>query len=255
VLFEVERNYPPIRNVFYAAAIDPAFSHDDFVLMISHALPDGTIIVDFLKRWRGTKKTPVNFDVVSHEIRLYLDGYGITELIGDQHCYEVIRQQFLKLGIEYRQCRFSSHTRAEIFGNLKHIIILRKIELPDNPELLEQLRSLEERALDGGRIDIQPPGKLRDDMGVVLALNCLDLSKREGILPAPRLGLVEISRNIFNFIPSCCPVAAICKNFPNCLDDGSCQGFDDERLVSLPKHSSGDKVDTFSEDHKERARA
>jgi hypothetical protein len=241
------KELPSIRNVSYAAAIDPAFSHDDFVLIISHMLPNGTIVVDLVIRWRGTKRTPVNLDVISHEIKMHLDRYGIFELVGDQHCYEVIRQQFLKLGIEYRQCRFGSHTRAEIFGNLKHLVIQRKIELPDNPELLEQLRSLEERTRDGGRIDFQAPGKMRDDFAVVLAVNCHDLSAREGILPAPQLGVVEFSRNIPSFIPISCPVAAICRNFPNCIDYGSCQGFDDERLVSLSRHSSADKVDAFCE--------
>ncbi len=177
------KELPPIRNVSYAAAIDPAFSHDDFVLIISHVLPDGTIVVDLVIRWRGTKRTPVNFDVsFSLKLKCISIDTASVELVGDQYCYEIIRQQFLKLGIEYRQCRFGSHTRAEIFGNLKHLVIQRKIELPDNPELLEQLRSLEEQALDGGRIDFQTLGRMRDDLAFVLAHEFLDLMQGSGHL-------------------------------------------------------------------------
>lgn len=220
---------PPARNVFYVAALDPAFLHDDFALCISHALPNEGIAVDFLKRWRGTKERPVQFDEISLEIKLHLDRYGIVKVVGDQHCFEIIRQQLLKLDIEYVQCRFGSYTRAEIFGNLKQLVIQRKIELLDHPELLEQLVSLEEVMLDGGRVDIQALGRMRDDLAVVLGLNVLDLSRQEGRLPAPRLGIVE--RNLPCYVPSSCPVAAICMNFPNCLDAGSCQGFKDERLA------------------------
>ena len=219
------RELAPIRGVFYAAAIDPGLTHDDFALSISHALSDGTIVVDLLVRWRGTKGAPVNFDEISYEIKGYLDRYGIVEVIGDQWCYEVIRQQLVKLGIDYQQYRFGSHTRMEIFGNLKQLLIQRKIELPDNPELLDQLRSLEKQALDGGRIDIQPPSGMPDDLAIVLTLNCLDLSKLRGVLPAPQLGIVEVSRNFPSFIPGMCPVEAVCRNFPHCLDCGSCQGW------------------------------
>lgn len=83
----------------------------------------------------------------------------------------------------------------------------------------------------------------------MLALNVLDLSKDRGTLPAPQLGIVEFNRYISSFVPDSCPVASICKTFPNCSDYGSCQGFDDARLMSLPRHSSGDKVDTFCDGH------
>jgi len=244
------KELPPVPDAFYVAAIDPAFSHDDFALNISHILADGTIVVDLLVRWRGTKGRPLGFEWVTQEIKYHMGKYGIASVIGDQYCAPVIRQQLLKFGIYYQDFSFGSHTRAEIFGNLKHLLIQRKIELLDHPEVLEQLRSLEERAMDGGRIDIQPPGRMRDDLAIVLAMCSSELSKYQGVITPPQLGILEISRNNLNLIPSRCPVAAICRNFPNCLDEGSCQGFKDERVTVLPRHLSGDKVDGFCPIHK-----
>ena len=224
---------PHVPGAFYVAAIDPAFSHDDFAFNISHALADRTIVLDLLVRWRGTKKAPLGFEMVLQEIKYHLDRYGIVDVIGDQYCAPVIRQHLLKLGIYYQDFRFGSHTRAEIFGNLKHLLIQVKIELLDNPDALSQLRSLEERAMDGGRIDIQPFGTMRDDLAVVVAMSCSEICKREGAITPPQLGIVQIVRPAVDFIPTSCPVAAICMNFPDCLDRGSCQGFKDERVNSM----------------------
>lgn len=226
------KELPPVPGVFYFAAMDPGFSHDDFALNISHPLEDGTIVMDLWVRWRGTKSAPLGFEMVLQEIKYHLDRYGIVDVIGDQYCAPVIRQQLLKLGINYGDCRFGSHTRAEIFGNLKHLIIQRKAQFLDNPEGLDQFRSLEERAMDGGRTDIQPPYKMRDDLAVVAAMNCSQICKDQGTIAPPQLGIIQIIRNNIDFIPSSCRVAAVCRNFPNCLDDGYCQGFKDERLNS-----------------------
>ena len=95
--------------------------------------------------------------------------------------------------------------------------------------------------MDGGRIDIRPAGSMRDDLAVVVALCVNELSKNQGVVNAPQLGII-------GFIPRSCPVVAICRNFPNCLDVSSCQGFKDERVTGLPRHLIGDKVDNSSEE-------
>ena len=160
----------------------------------------------------------------------------------------MICQQLLKLDIYFQQSSFGSYTRAEIFGNLKHLLIQRRIELLDQSEVLEQLRNLEERAMDGGRIDIRPAGSMRDDLAVVVALCVNELSKNQGVVHAPQLGIIENGVNPLGFISRSCPVVAICRNFPNCLDVSSCQGFKDERVTGLPRHLIGDKVDNSSEE-------
>jgi hypothetical protein len=224
------KELPRVPGVYYVAAIDPAFSHDDFALCIAHMLADGTIVLDLLVRWRGTKSAPLGFERVLQEIKYYLDRYGIVDVHGDLYCAPVIRQQLLKLGIFYQDFRIGSHTKAEIYGNLKHIFIQRKIELLDDPELLEEFRNLEERAMDGGRVEIKSPGKKRDDLADVVAMCAYELSKQHDFMPAPQLGIIETSRTRFPFTPHTCPVASICMNFPDCLDKGSCQGFRDERV-------------------------
>ena len=66
-------------------------------------------------------------------------------------------------------------------------------------------------------------------MAVVLAVGANELSKETPVLLGPELGIVELYRPS-RFVPGSCPVEAICANFPRCLDEGCCQGFEDERI-------------------------
>ena len=116
------------------------------------------------------------YEQVCREIVSTLAQYGIHRVRGDQYCYPVIKHQLEKRGITYEEFPFGARTRGEIFGNLKCLLGERKIELPDLPELLRQLRSLEERKEGGGRIDIRPAGSGKDDMAVAVAMAAHELS-------------------------------------------------------------------------------
>jgi hypothetical protein len=75
-----------------------------------------------------------------------------------------------------------------MFGNLKHLLVQRKIELLDDPTLLRQLRVLEERKAPNGSVSIEPSHAQKDDVAVAVALAALDLSRR----PPKREPYVEV---------------------------------------------------------------
>ena len=77
---------------------------------------------------------------------------------------------------------------------------------------------------------------MRNDLAVVVALCVNELSKSQGVATAPQLGIIENGSNPLGLIPCSCPLAAICKNFPTCLDAGMCQGFEGEGVTALPGH-------------------
>jgi len=222
---------PPVLDAVYVAAVDPAFQRNDFALAILHRLPDGTIVVDRVARWAGTKKAPLGYEWVCGEIARIVRQYGVNVVVGDQYCAAVIRQHMLTLDINYENFCFGTHTRADLFCNLKHLLAQHKIELLDDPELLRELRSLEEQKTDRGQIDVRPSGGMKDDLAVAVALAASQLAKRPSAPPPFLLDVVE--RHVhprLNVIPASCPLQAICTNFPRCLDVGSCQGFKDERV-------------------------
>ncbi len=225
------RELPPLTDVIYAAALDPATRHNDFALAILHLSSDETIILDRLARWTGTKTTPLAFESVLGEVKLILDLYGINSVIGDQYYCDVISQYLLKIGILYEVCVFGAQTRVKLFANLKHLLVQGKIELLDEAELLRQLRNLREEQTDRGQIDVRPGGGMRDDLAVAVALAASELTKRPSLLAPPQLGIVELhTHSSLHMIPGSCRLEAICANFPRCTDEGNCQGFADERV-------------------------
>jgi phage terminase large subunit-like protein len=169
---------PHIENGNYVVAVDPAFKHNDFALAVLHKTPDGPVVVDRVARWAGTKKAPLCYEWVCEQIARISNEYGIREVTGDQYCAAVIKQHFDKLGIRYHEYTFGANTRADLFGNLKHLLVQRKIELIDEPVLLQQLRALEERRTSSGNTDIRPSYSQKDDVAVAVALAAFELAKQ-----------------------------------------------------------------------------
>ena len=175
---EDRKELPRMPDTFYLAAVDPGFVHSDFALVIAHFSPNGQLVIDRLERWRGTKKTPVGFEWTCKQVVAILRDYDINSLWGDQYCAPIISQELQKSGIGYEQFTFDWNTRPRIFGNLKHLLNQRKIELPDDVELLRQLRSLDEKKTNRGQVDVRPSGKGRDDLAVAVALAAYQLVQR-----------------------------------------------------------------------------
>jgi hypothetical protein len=233
---------PPVTDAIYAAAVDPAFKGNDFALAVAHRLPDGTIILDYTATWTGTRKAPLGYEWVCREIARILKSYGLNALVGDQHCAAIIQQEFLKLGIRYQEVTFGAGTRLDLFGNLKHLLIQRKIQILDKPELLRQLRSLEEHKSIRGNIEVRCAYDVKDDLAVAAALVAFQLSSIDvDLMPAFQLGRVSRpwdgdvrmrpyehnppeSRDSLNRDPNTCCLQAICENCPACMDAGHCLG-------------------------------
>jgi phage terminase large subunit-like protein len=179
---------PHVENATYAVAVDPALKCSDFALAILHRQADGAVVVDRVQTWTGKKNAPLGYERVCEEIARITKQYSMNLVLGDQYCAAVIKQYFQKLGIHYKEHTFGAHTRPELFGNLKHLLVQRKIELLEDPALLQQLRALEERKRSDGNIDIRPRYGQKDDLAVAVALAALDLSKR----PPKREPWVEV---------------------------------------------------------------
>jgi len=215
------RELPPVRDACYIAVVDPAFRSSDFGFSILCKTGED-ITVPYSTRWTGTREIPLQLETVLRQIKDILSRYGIGDVVGDQFCFPLIKQQFEKFGIFYTEFHFGPHTRASIYGNLRQLISQQRISLIDEPELLRQLRCLEEIKMPNGNIDVRPPGSSKDDMAITVALGAFELTNRPArpdsfIMP-------NLGRHYFPYPPTC-PIQAICQNFPRCMDEGACQGF------------------------------
>jgi hypothetical protein len=75
--------------------------------------------------------------MVLAQVRDILSSYRINSVVGDQFYFDAISQYLLKLGITYECRAFGANTSAQIFGNLKHLLVQQKIELLEDSALLQ----------------------------------------------------------------------------------------------------------------------
>jgi hypothetical protein len=223
------KDLPPLPGATYAAAIDPAFKKSDFAMAVAHQADGGLIVLDCVPFWSGSKQAPLGFQWVCGQVAGILRDFGINFLRGDQFAAVAVNQEFMKLGISYGEFTLNRNNRAQLFNNLRHVIEQQRIELLDDPKLLQQLRSLEEHRSSDGNIDIRPDhGK--DDLVIVLALCAFELSQ-SAFNPAPvPMSLGHVTRSWEGRLPSArrgwdpFTVGQIdCPNFPKCWDSGQCE--------------------------------
>ena len=214
------RDLPYHRDMNYVAAIDPASRKNDFALVILHRLHDGTVVVDRVERWTGTKNFPLPFESVLGQIKQILETYGINSVTGDQFYCDAISEHLLKLGIVYKIFNFTSQTRGKLFMQLRHLLRQGKIELLDDVELLRELRNLREEKTARGQIDVRPTTG-NDDTAVALALAVNEAITQESPLPFEVVPVdCAPSPESLGLIPGNCRVEAVCANFPDCIDEG-----------------------------------
>jgi hypothetical protein len=159
--------------------------------------------------------------MVCEQIRLKLDQYGINSLVADQYCFAMLKQHFSRLNIFYREFPFGTGTRASLFGNLRQLIIRRKIAIIDDPELLHQLRSLKEVRAANGNIDIRPARSAKDDLAIAVALAASALSEAVPDQCVPVIlgnaeTVITAGYDAYGY-----PAAQGCEKFPVCFNFGN----------------------------------
>lgn len=178
-------NLPPVDDVRYVGALDPAYSHDAFALSIGHRdVATGSAIIDGVWSWtRGGHEATLD------AIAELADAYGVSRLRTDQHAAVPVREGLGQRGLDTDYRPWSNESKMTAFSRLKVSVNTRAVSLPDNPVLVAELLSLEARPTPGGmtRIAAAPGG--HDDRAIVVAAVVDLLAVREGaVIVGPWVG-------------------------------------------------------------------
>lgn len=163
----------PVEGLSYGAFVDPSGGRADaFALAIGHRSGE-RVVVDLVRAW----KPPFNPSGVVAEAAEVLKTYRVHEIAGDRYGGEWPREAFRAGGIEYR---LAEDTTSENYVGLLPIVNAGAIELPDDPQLLRELRGLERRRGSSGkdRVDHRP-GSHDDVAAAVAGLAAMLAKKRE----------------------------------------------------------------------------
>jgi hypothetical protein len=154
----------PQPGISYVAFCDPSGgSVDSFCCGIAHVdfTRDVTVIDALYER-----RPPLSPEVVVEEFSAALKRYNLITIVGDKYASVWPVEQFSKFGIVYEQ---SAAPKTDLYTNMLPMLNSARVELLDNPRLINQLVSLERRNTRGGRPTIDHPPGAHDDLANVVA--------------------------------------------------------------------------------------
>ena len=166
----------PKPGVEYFAFMDAAFKRDRFFFGIAHVeydkphvlAPDNPltakVVIDRVRHWtprqvaKGRKAIPLDDrEIVSEIITEELRPYGIDRIHGDQFADVPLQNHFKDGGIQFVSCPVSAPEKSEVFKNLRGALRAMLVELPDDPELIKDLKGLVKTQTSKGNISVQAP--------------------------------------------------------------------------------------------------
>lgn len=147
---------PPGEGITYVAFADPSGGRGDaFTLGIAHD-EDGRRILDVIRR----VKPPFDPSSVVAEYCSTLKCYGLKEVTGDNYAGEWVVEAFAEYGVDYRRSEFS---KSQIYLETLPLFATGIINLPNDQNLLTELRQLERRTRSGGKDTVDHPPRGHDD--------------------------------------------------------------------------------------------
>src|SRR5262249_16953868 len=135
---------------------------DASAVAIAHA-EGGQVVVDAVRAWAA----PHNPEHAIAEAAAFIRTYGCTTITGDRYAGQFPEQAFRRHAVWYE---LSALDRSALYRELLPRVLSRTVSIPNDAQLLKELRGLERRRGFGGRgdrIDHRP--NAHDDRANALA--------------------------------------------------------------------------------------
>jgi hypothetical protein len=148
----------------YFAFVDPSGgSADSMTLAVARRPLLGSAAV-LAGHWE--RRPPFSPDAVVEEFAQILKGYKITQVVGDRYAGEWPRERFRVHGISYVP---SERTRSEIYLEFLALVNSKRVRMPNNKRIRQQLVMLERRVSRGGRDSVDHAPGAHDDLANAVA--------------------------------------------------------------------------------------
>ena len=171
---------PRIANTRYQAFVDPSGGSNDAMTMALGHREGDRIVLDLIRE----RKPPFSPEATVAEFCETLRRYGVSTVTGDRYAGEWPREQFRKLGVNYR---ISEKPKSDLFRDLLPVLNSHRVDLIDSEKLINQLVGLERRVSRGGRESIDHAPHAHDDLANAVA-GAISLLAREYRQPVAQFG-------------------------------------------------------------------
>jgi hypothetical protein len=172
------RDNPPIPGMAYVKSIDQSqLRGDKFAIAIGHKEKDA-VIIDLVRAWSGNGAEIVNLEAVVQEIVTIARRYGGTaDFIGDQQAKDWVSEAFRRAGGSFRK---SERDTSTCYLEAEPFFSQGRIEIPDDADLIRELKLLERRPRPGGKVLVDHPRNGHDDLAAAVA-RCVANMARAGV--------------------------------------------------------------------------
>lgn len=170
--------HAPVKGTTYVVAIDAAFAHDHFALMVGH-LESGIgpnaerrdlVVIDLVEVYSPKRGAALDFHDMMLEVSRICKTYNGALCVRDNYSDAAIGAELLRLGVQSEVMPMSPSAQSSRFRNLARLFKSRLIQLPDNPELVKELLDLRRTIHQGGRESFEAKSGAFDDQCDALAL-------------------------------------------------------------------------------------
>lgn len=176
----------PQSGVRYVIGADLGVKRDRTAVAVEHRDGD-RIVLDRIAVWKGSRLRPVQLGEVEEFIRQASRSYNNATLIADPWQSIQLLERLRGQGVKASEFTFSQAGVGRLAAVMVELLRDRRLALPDDPELLAELRAvrLVERAPGAFRID--HAAGAHDDQVIAIALAAQHLL-REREDAAPQMG-------------------------------------------------------------------
>lgn len=136
---------PRRPGLTYGAAMDPATRSNAWTLVVGTQIGERLVVV-FAVQWLPELGARLSPKAVLAEVAEFCREYGVSSVTTDQFNIDSITDLAADVGIEIQEHTWNAENKREAFGRLETLFADEgRIEIPDDPELLEDLKLVRRR--------------------------------------------------------------------------------------------------------------
>src|ERR1700733_8300718 len=151
------------------AGFDLSAKGDDSALGIAHADIEG-VRLDYCNFWkRPVGQNSIDPFMVLEQSCAAMQEYGVSEAYSDQVLQSVVEHTVTKRGIAFQRVITFGNGAAPMWRVIRELFVTGKVRIPDNKVLIQQLKSLEMKFVDGGGQAVEAR-RGKDDLAVACCL-------------------------------------------------------------------------------------
>jgi len=159
----------PKGDAVYVITLDVGLKRDRTAAVVAHAEAD-QVIVDRVAIWQGSTAEPVSLDAVEEWIVEASGRYNGAEVIADPWQSVGLLQRLRVRGVRGEEFAFTAQSVGRLASALFNTLRDRRIALPDDEDLLDELAHVKLRESSPGVFRLDHVSGRHDDRAVALAL-------------------------------------------------------------------------------------